>query len=61
MSVRSVVDELAIVLALVLLLVIIVVFGAIFAIAYRNRRDGFSYFASGATPPLRLEGRNAQM
>jgi hypothetical protein len=33
------------------LLVIVVVFGAIFAFAYRNRRAGFSYFASGMTTP----------
>jgi hypothetical protein len=50
MSVRSVVDELAIVLALVLLLVIVVVFGAIFALACRNRRGGYSYLSSGTTP-----------
>jgi hypothetical protein len=48
MSVRSAVDVLVIVLALVLL-VIIVVFGAIFALTHRNRRLGFSYFASGMT------------
>jgi hypothetical protein len=41
---------LAFVLALVLL-VIVLVFGAIFALAYRNRRAGFSYFASGMTTP----------
>jgi hypothetical protein len=46
MDVRSV---LAIVLALVFL-VIAVVFGAIVALAYRKRRPGFSYFATGATP-----------
>jgi hypothetical protein len=48
MSVRSAVDVLVIVLALVLL-VIVVVFGAIFALTHRNRRLGFSYFASGMT------------
>jgi hypothetical protein len=56
MSVRSVVDSSAqpalyvpaIVLALVLL-VIVLVFGAIFALAYRSRRPGFSYLASGMT------------
>jgi hypothetical protein len=37
----------AIVLALVLL-VIVAVFGAIVALAYRNRRAGFSYFACGS-------------
>jgi hypothetical protein len=37
-------------LALVLL-VILLVFGAIFAIAYRNVRDGVSYFASGGYSP----------
>jgi hypothetical protein len=49
MSVRSVADELAIVGALVLL-VIVVVFGAIFALACRNRRGGYSYLSLGATP-----------
>jgi hypothetical protein len=48
MSVRSAVDVLAIVLALVLL-VIVLVFGAIFVLAHRNRRLGFSYLASGVT------------
>jgi hypothetical protein len=41
---------LAFVLALVLL-VIIVVFGAIFALGYRNRRPGFSYFACSDDKP----------
>ena len=44
MSVRSTLQLLAIALALVLL-VIVVVFGAIFALAYHNRRGGFNYFA----------------
>jgi hypothetical protein len=42
-SVRLALYVLQIVLALGLL-VIIVVFGAIFALAYRNRRGGFNYF-----------------
>jgi hypothetical protein len=46
MSVRSAVDVLAIVLALVLL-VIVLVFGAIFVLAHRDRRLGFSYLAPG--------------
>jgi hypothetical protein len=46
MSVRSAFYVLQIVLALGLL-VIVVVFGAIFALAYRNRRGGFNYFAPG--------------
>ena len=49
MSVRSTLQLLAIALALVLL--IVVVFGAIFALAYRNRRGGFNYFAPGITTP----------
>jgi hypothetical protein len=31
------------------LLVVVVVFGAIFALAHRNRRPGLSYLASGMT------------
>ncbi len=50
MSVRSTLQLLAIALALVLL-IIVVVFGAIFALAYRNRRGGFNYFAPGITTP----------
>jgi hypothetical protein len=58
MSVRSVLDSslqetlyvLAILSALALL-VVVVVFGAIFALAHRNRRPSFSYFASGTTTP----------
>ena len=46
MSVRSTLQVLAIVLAL-MLLASVVVFGAIFALAYRNRRGGFSYLAPG--------------
>jgi hypothetical protein len=38
---------LAIVLAIILLAMFFVL-GAIFALAYRNRHRGFSYFASGA-------------
>jgi hypothetical protein len=48
MSVRSAVDMLVIALALVLL-VVVVVFGAIFALAHRNRGLGFSYLASAMT------------
>ena len=47
MSVRSAVDMLVIALALVLL--VVVVFGAIFALAHRNRGLGFSYLASAMT------------
>jgi hypothetical protein len=54
MSVRSALDVLGIVLALVLL-VIVVVCGAIFALAYRNRRRGFSYFACEMATP-KVEG-----
>jgi hypothetical protein len=50
MSVRSTLQLLAIALALVLL-AIVVVFGAIFALACRNRRGGFSYFGPGTTTP----------
>jgi hypothetical protein len=50
MSVRLALYVLAIVLALVLL-AIVVVFGAIFVLAYRNCRRGFSYFASEMTTP----------
>jgi hypothetical protein len=52
MSVRSAMYALALVFAGALLL-IVGGFGAIVALAYRNRRPGFSYFACGddnATP-----------
>jgi hypothetical protein len=50
MSVRSAVDMLVIALGLVLLVVVVVVvFGAIFALAHRNRGLGFSYLASAMT------------
>jgi hypothetical protein len=45
---RSTLYVLAFVLTLVLL-VILLVFGAIFALAHRNRRLGFSYLPSGMT------------
>jgi hypothetical protein len=35
------------------LLVIVAIFGAFVALAYRNRRPGFSYFASGRRPRSR--------
>jgi len=54
MSVRSFLYVPAIALALVLL-VIVVVCGAIFALVYRNRRRGFSYFACEMATP-RVEG-----
>jgi hypothetical protein len=53
MTVRSPLDVLAIVLGL-LLLVIIVVVGSIVDLAYRGRRSGSGYFASGTT--TRAEG-----
>ncbi len=46
MSVRSPLYALAFVFGLVLL-ILIVSLGAIFAITFRNRRPGFSYFAGG--------------
>jgi hypothetical protein len=46
MTVRSPLDVLAIVLGL-LLLAIIVLVGAIVDLAYRGRRSGSGYFASG--------------
>jgi|HubBroStandDraft_3_1064219.scaffolds.fasta_scaffold4212991_1 hypothetical protein len=45
-SLQATLYVLAILSALVLL-VGVLVFGAIFALAHRNRRPGFSYFASG--------------
>jgi hypothetical protein len=48
-SVRSALYVVAFVLALVLL-VVVLVFGAILALAYPNRRPGFSYFASRTKP-----------
>ena len=59
MSVRPAIDVLAIVLALVLLVIVVVVFGAIFALAHRNRRLGFSYLASGMTTP-KVKGEDNQ-
>jgi hypothetical protein len=48
--VRSALYVLAFVLALVLL-VIVLGFGAILALAYRNRRPGYSYFAPTMKTP----------
>jgi hypothetical protein len=48
--VRSALYVLAFVLALVLL-VIVLGFGAILALAYRNRRPGYSYFAPRMKTP----------
>ena len=50
MSVQSPLYVPAFVLAGVLL-VIMLVFGAIFALVYRDRRPGLSYFAGGMTTP----------
>ena len=50
MTVRSPLDVLAIVFGL-LLLVIVVIVGAILALAYRNSRRGFSYFAAEMATP----------
>ena len=47
---RSAIYVLAFILGLVLLL-IVVVFGAFLALACRNRRADFSYFASGYDTP----------
>jgi hypothetical protein len=55
MNVRSALYVLALVLALALL-VIVAAFGAIVALAYRNRRSGFSYFTCETpTPKVKYE------
>ena len=50
MSVRPALCVVAFIFGLVVL-VIVVIFGAFVALAYRNRRFGFSYFVSGMTTP----------
>jgi hypothetical protein len=52
--VRWPLDALGIVLSL-LLLVLIVVFGAIVDLAYRRRRSGAGYFASGECPRSKIK------
>ena len=46
MCVRSVLSLLALILAGALLFIV----GAVIALAYRDRRPGFSYFAYGTAP-----------